>query len=59
MLSKEASLTNEKLRKKFKNNFELANHAIKIARENLREDNYLSLSDIIDDMLIEEEPVET
>ncbi len=41
------SLTNEQLRKKFKNNFDLCNFAIGIARDVILSGTQASLSDIL------------
>ena len=47
MQAKKEYLTTERLKKRYKNNFELANHAIKIARENYHEEKSMTLKEVI------------
>jgi len=53
MLKKENVLTNEILRKKFKNNFELANHAIKMAQDIMLDNKSVTLTEIVDMLNVE------
>jgi len=41
-------LTTERIRKKFKNNFDLCNFSINIARNMILSGNYASLNEILD-----------
>jgi hypothetical protein len=50
-LRKKGTLTNEKLKYKFKNFFDLSNYGIKLAREKILKDGSVTLSDVIDDLL--------
>lgn len=42
--------TNERLKKKFRNNFDLANYSIEIARSYMREGNPRSLKKLIEEL---------
>jgi hypothetical protein len=43
-------LTNERLKYKFKSFFELANYGIKIAKEEISHEQYVTLNDILQDL---------
>lgn len=49
---KEIDLTNEKLKKIYKNNFELANHAIEIAEKMIGTEDFC-LECVLDDLMQE------
>ena len=42
--------TNEKLRRKFLNNFDLANYAIEIAKKHIREGDPKTLSELLEEL---------
>jgi len=44
------ALTNERLKSLFKNNFELANYAIKLARQEIKSGQEVIVDDLLDDI---------
>jgi hypothetical protein len=53
MLKKDVALTNEILRKRYKNNFDLANHAIKLAQDIMVDGKSVTLLEIMDMLNVE------
>jgi hypothetical protein len=53
MVKKDNALTNENIKKKYKNNFELANHAIKMAQDIMVDGKSVTLMEIMDMLNVE------
>lgn len=50
-MRKQTFLTNERLKYKFKSFFDLANFGIKIAKERIAKEEYVTLNEVIDELV--------
>ncbi len=50
-MRKQKFLTNERLKYKFKSFFDLANFGIRLAREKIAKEEYVTLAEIIDELI--------
>jgi len=50
-LRKQNFLTNERLKYKFKSFFDLANYGIRLAKERIAKEEYVTLSEVMDELI--------